>query len=47
MLLGKKSHFFLNLNLIKLSLEIMPSNFAQEKETFFDLRKQNFSKSKK
>ena len=30
-----------------MSLEIMLSNFAEKKETFFDLKKQNFSKSKK
>ena len=47
MLLGKKCQFFRNLNLIKMSLEIMLSNFAEKKETFFDLKKQNFSKSKK
>ena len=47
MLLGKKCQFFLNSNLIKMSLEIMLSNFAGKKETFFDLKKQNLSKSKK
>ena len=47
MLLGKKCQFFLNLSLIKMSLQIMLSNFAGKKETFFDLKKQNLSKSKK
>ena len=30
-----------------MSLEIVLSNFAGKKETFFDLKKQNLSKSKK
>ena len=35
------------LDLIKITLEIMLSDFAEKKETFFDLEKQHFSKSKK
>ena len=40
----KKCQFFLYLNFIKLSLEIMLSDFAEKKETFFDLKKQHFFK---
>ena len=47
MLLAKKCQYFLYLNLIKISLEIVLSDFAEKKETFFDLKKQHFSKSKK
>ena len=47
MLSVKKCRVFHNLNLIKISLEIMLSDFAEKKETFFDLKKHNFSKSKK
>ena len=39
---GQKCYFFLYLNLIKIRLEIMHSDFPQKKETFFDLEKQNF-----
>ena len=42
MLSVKKCHVFHNLNLIKISLEIMLSDFAEKKETFFDLKKHNF-----
>ena len=45
MLLAKKCQYFLYL--IKISLEIVLSDFAEKKETFFDLKKQHFSKSKK
>ena len=38
MLLGKKCQFFLYLNLIKVSLEIMLSDFAEKKETFLTLK---------
>ena len=38
--------FGLSLDLIKVRLEIILSEFAMKKETFFDLEKQNFSKSK-
>ena len=44
---GQKCYFFFYLNLIKIRLEIMHSDFPQKKETFFDLEKQNFWKSKK
>ena len=47
MLLAKKCQYFLYLNLIKISQEIVLSDFAEKKETFFDLKKQHFSKSKK
>ena len=47
MLLAKKCQYFLNLNLIKISLEIVLSDFAEKEETFFDLKKQHFLKSKK
>ena len=40
MLSVKKCQVFHNLNLIKISLEIMLSDFAEKKETFFDLKKQ-------
>ena len=41
---GKKCQFFLSLDLIKIRLEIILSEFPMKKETFFDLEKQNFSK---
>ena len=44
MLLAKTCQFF-NLNLIKISLETMLSDFAGKKN-LFDLKKQNFSNSK-
>ena len=47
MLLAKKCQVFQNLNLIRISLEIMLSDFAEKKETFFDLKKTEFSNSKK
>ena len=47
MLLVKKCHFFLELDLVKIRLEIILSDFAEKKETCFDYKKQNFSKSKK
>ena len=47
MLLAKKCHFFLYLDLIKNRLEIMLNYFEERKETFFDYKKQNVSKSKK
>ena len=43
MFLAKTCQFF-NLNLIKISLETMLSDFAEKK--LFDLKKQNFSNSK-
>ena len=49
MLLVKKCHFFLYLDLVKIRLEIMLNHFEERKETFFDYKKekQNFSKFKK
>ena len=44
---GQKMPFFSLLDLIKITLQIMLSDFAVKKETFFDLKKQHFSKSKK
>ena len=44
--LAKQCQVFQNLNLIKISLEIMLSDFAEKKETFFDLKKQNFQTPK-
>ena len=37
----KNPNFFLSLDLIKVRLEIILSEFAMKKETFFDLEKQN------
>ena len=34
---GQKMPFFLYLDLIEIRLELMLSDFAEEKETFFDL----------
>ena len=44
-LLFQKCHFFLCLDLIKITLEIMLSDFVKKK-LFFDLKKRHFSKSK-
>ena len=44
---GQKMPFFVYLDLIKIRLEIILSDFAIKKETSFDLQKQYFSKSKK
>ena len=38
MFLAKKCHFFLYLNLIKINLEIMRSDFTEKKETFLTLK---------
>ena len=38
MLLAKKCQFFLYSNLIKISLEIMLSDFTEKKETFLTLK---------
>ena len=43
----KNAIIFLYLDLIQIRLEIMLSDFAEKKETCFDYKKQNFSKSKK
>ena len=42
MLLSKKCQFFLSLNLIKISLEIMLSDFVEKKENFFTLKNRFF-----
>ena len=42
MLLGRKYQYFLYLNVIKISLEMMLPDFAEKKETFFDVKKQHF-----
>ena len=44
---GQKMPFFSLLDLIKITLQIMLSDFAEKKETFFDLKKQHFLKSKR
>ena len=47
MLLVKKCHFFLYLDLVKIRLQIMLNYFEEKKETFFDLTKMNFLNSSK
>ena len=47
MLLAKKYQFFSLFTIDKKRLEIMLGDFAEKKEIFFDLKKQNFSNSKK
>ena len=42
MLLAKKCHFFLYLDLIEIRLEIMLSVFAAKKETFLSLKNRIF-----
>ena len=42
----KNAIFFLYLDLFKIRLEVMLSDFAEKKETFFDPKKGNFPKSK-
>ena len=44
---SKNANYLVYLDLVKLRLEIMLSDFADKKETCFDYKKQNFSKSKK
>ena len=44
--LTKNANFILNLNLIKISLEIMLSDFAEKKETFLTIKKRIFQSSK-
>ena len=44
---AKNANFILNLNLIKISLEIMLSHFAEKKETFLTLKNRIFQSSKK
>ena len=40
--LAQKCHFFLYLDLFKIRPEVMLSDFAEKKETFFDLKNANF-----
>ena len=47
MILTKKCQTFLYLDLVKITLQIMFNYFEEKKETFFDYKTQNFSKSKK
>ena len=47
MLLAKKFQFFSLFTIDKKRLEIMLGDFAEKKQIFFDLKKQNFSNSKK
>ena len=42
MLFGQKMPFFLYLDLFKIRLEVMLSDIAEKKETFFDLKNANF-----
>ena len=44
---GQKMPFFLQLDLVKITLQIMLNYFEEKKETFFDYKKDIFSKSKK
>ena len=44
---GQEMSFFFYLQLVKIRLDILLSDFAEKKETCFDYKKQNFSKSKK
>ena len=44
---SKNANFFVYVDLVKIRLEIMLTDFPQKKETFLDYEKQNFSKSKK
>ena len=44
---GKKMPFFVYVDLVKIRLEIMLTDFPHEKRNLFDYKKQNFSKSKK
>ena len=44
--LPKNANFILNLNLIKISLEIVLSDFAEKRETFLTIKK-NISKSQR
>ena len=47
MLLAKICQILLYLDLVKIRLEIMVSDFAEKKETCFDFKEKNFLKSKK
>ena len=41
MLLVKKCHFFLYLDLVKIRLEIMLNHFEERKETFLNIKNRN------
>ena len=45
--MAKKCHFFSYIDLIKIRLEIILSDFSEKKDNFFGLQKHNFGKSKK
>ena len=47
MILAKKLQIFLYLDMGKITLQIMLNYCEEKKETFFDYKKENFSKSKK
>ena len=47
MLLDKKCHFFLYLDLLKIRLEITLNNFVKEKKNLFSLENTNFLKIRK
>ena len=44
MLLVKKRQFFVDVDLVKIILDIMLSDFSQEKRNLLDYKKHNFSK---
>ena len=46
MILAKKCQIFLHLDLLKITLQITLNYFEEKKETFFDYKNENFSKSK-
>ena len=46
MLLVKKCHFFLELDLVKIRLEIILSDFGEKKETCFDYKNKIFKRLK-
>ena len=39
---SKNANYLVYLDLVKIRLKIMLGDFAEKKETFFDLQKQNF-----
>ena len=47
MLSLKNANFFVYVDLVKIRLEIMFSDFAQEKETFVTIKNRNFQSPKK
>ena len=46
MLWSKNANFFVYVDLVKIGLEIMRSDFAQEKETFLTLKNRIFQSPK-